>query len=146
MSISGVAAHHLLLGFPPFDPKADPIEGAWSSARNSSAVARWCQRTSGAALESTLSASRERILRVCAEDGGTDGAGAFDVIRMLLNPDPCSRLGAQQGIQEFKALAWFEGFDWDSLAAGSLLPPALEFNFATEAVPSPGSGEVFDGF
>lgn len=67
-----------------------------------------------------------------AFDDRTDlgaGGGAEQVLHGLLDPDSTRRLCATRGIKELKECAWFEGFDWEALEAGTLLPPEQSFSF-----------------
>ena len=51
------------------------------------------------------------------------------MLHRLLDPDPTTRLCATRGLDELKECAWFEGFDWEALQAGTLLPPEQHFEF-----------------
>lgn len=113
-------------GAPPHDPACEgAIVGGWNNPINRGAIARWVARlhepipTCGA-------------IRAALDDDSRDlgaGGGAEPVLHGLLNPDPAERLGARRGLEELKECAWFEGFDWVGLEAGTLLPPEQHFEF-----------------
>lgn len=49
---------------------------------------------------------------------------AVSLIKRLCRDVPVERLGYQKGgIQDIKKHKWFQGFDWDGLAALTLNPP-----------------------
>lgn len=51
------------------------------------------------------------------------------MLHKLLDPDPTKRLCATRGLDELKESSWFEGFDWEALQKGTLLPPEQSFSF-----------------
>ena len=64
------------------------------------------------------------------------GGGAEPVLHRLLDPDPTTRLCATHVLNELKECAWFEGFDWEALHAGRLLPPEQSFSFDLQGATS----------
>ena len=122
----GVAGYHLLTGAPPHDPGCEgDIVGGWTNPLNRGAIARWVAR---------LHERRPtcHAVRADMEDESKDlgaGGGAEPVLHGLLDPDPTKRLCGQRGLAELEECKWFEGFDWEGLKAGTLLPPEQTFDF-----------------
>lgn len=65
---------------------------------------------------------------------------AVHLIKSLCRDVPAERLGYQKGVPEIKKHKWFQGFDWDELAAQTMPSPILNI------VDSPIDTSNFDVF
>lgn len=124
-------------GAPPHDPACEgAIVGGWNNPINRSAIARWVARLHEP--PPTCAAIRTDLDDESKDLGA--GAGAEPVLHRLLDPDPTTRLCATRGLDELKECAWFEGFDWEALQAGTLLPPEQSFSFDLQGTASAALG------
>jgi len=65
-----------------------------------------------------------KILSVSVDFDSKISKEAKDLLKKLLNRDPKTRLGmGKQGVKAIKSHAWFNGFNWAALEAGTLTPP-----------------------